>query len=80
MVSDMSVAVSDLLSESAMSNQYVSISPFPFATTVSLRFFSQACLPWEISRSAVSREIWILPFAPVDSMRAATLTVSPNLR
>lgn len=54
--------------------QYVCSAPFPFACTNVSRFMSQRDLPAVSMRLAVSCEMWILFFCPVDSMRAAVLT------
>ena len=50
----------------------------PLAETRSARASSQCSLPERVKASAVVCEHWIFPERPVDSMRAAVFTVSPN--
>ena len=60
------------------SNQYVVSLPLPFASTWSSRCSNHSALPPTVMRSAVACEHWILSRWPVDSIRLAVLTVSPN--
>mmetsp|Transcript_33157 Transcript_33157/g.80498 ORF Transcript_33157/g.80498 Transcript_33157/m.80498 type:complete len:211 (-) Transcript_33157:12-644(-) len=60
-------------------NQYVWSSPLPFAWILSVLLAircPKSC--FSVSNAAVSELIWIRPFIPLLSIRAAVLTVSPN--
>ena len=58
--------------------QKVSMYPLPLASTKSRRGRIQSLRFASINNSAVALEAWIQPGLPVDSIRDAVFTVSPN--